>query len=622
MALVLRQKQIDAVVRMLNLNVPVASGGTADEEVYKVLLLDKFSRDLISPLLRVNELRKHGVTLYLMVDSDRQNIPDVPAVYFVQPTPANIQRITLDASRGVYDKFHLNFTSSLPRPLLEELAAGVLKADAMSRIAKVYDQYTEFISLGTGIFSLAQPKAYLNLNDPKVQDKDIEAAIEGIVSGLFCVLATMGVVPIIRCSKNGPAEMVARQLDERIRAHLVSQNNLFKEAGGHLGSMYQRPLLCIFDRNFELAVGIQHSFSYRPLVHDVLGMRLNKVVVHQSASSAAQSAMRGKPPQTVHELDESDAFWAAHCSSPFPKAAEEVDLALKKWKQDKEEVSKQPGVDFDDEDLAQNTKHLTAAMSAVPEMLERKAMIDKHVTLGGALLEDIKARAIDAFYSLEEDLLTRGSVDKAAMLNLLRTRGNNEDKVRLAIVYLLASESTPSADLEAVEAALKEAECDTSALEYIKRIRRLNLNLASATHQGSKDDLLDWAGKLYGQGISRVTAGVKNLLSAGRQLAVTRAVEALMEAKPVPEFDSYLTLDPRASKASAAAPRGPYKDAIVFTIGGGNYLEYGSLVEYAQRQQPPKNIIYGSTDILSPKEFLSQLGDLGRKMAESSSSAS
>ncbi len=41
-------------------------------------------QDILAPLLHVNELRRHGVTLHMLLDADRQPIPDVPAVYFVQ----------------------------------------------------------------------------------------------------------------------------------------------------------------------------------------------------------------------------------------------------------------------------------------------------------------------------------------------------------------------------------------------------------------------------------------------------------------------------------------------------------------------------------------------------------
>jgi hypothetical protein len=68
---------------------------------------------------------------------DRQAIPDVPAIYFVSPTRENVQRIARDCVAKLYDSVHLNFSSAIPRPLLEELADTTLEADATSRIAKV-----------------------------------------------------------------------------------------------------------------------------------------------------------------------------------------------------------------------------------------------------------------------------------------------------------------------------------------------------------------------------------------------------------------------------------------------------------------------------------------------------
>lgn len=56
----------DAFVRMLDLT----TGGDG-EEVYKVLVLDRPCRDIVSPLIRVNDLRKHGVTLHLLLESER-----------------------------------------------------------------------------------------------------------------------------------------------------------------------------------------------------------------------------------------------------------------------------------------------------------------------------------------------------------------------------------------------------------------------------------------------------------------------------------------------------------------------------------------------------------------------
>lgn len=613
MALNLRQKQTECITRMLNLNQPVNSTGTANEEVYKILIYDKYCQNMLSPLIHVKDLRKHGVTLYFLIDKDRKPVHDVPAVYFVQPNQSNIQRIVNDASHSLYDSFHLNFSSSIPRPLLEDLASGMLNSDSINRISKVHDQYLEFVTLEENLFSLAQKSSYVQLNDPSAGDQEIEEIIEKIVSGLFCVLATLAVVPIIRCPRGGPAEMVASALDQRMRDHLLSKNNLFSE-GGNFASSFQRPILCIFDRTFELSVGIQHDFRYRPLVHDVLGLKLNRLSV-----PGEKGGMRS------YELDSFDPFWVANGSLEFPEVAIEIETQLNKYKKDVDEVNRRTGgnaEEFDGQDLIGNTKHLMNAVNSLPELTERKQVIDKHTNIATVLLGEIKERSLDSYAKKEYDMMVRGGIDRNELLSVLKGKGTKMDKLRFAIMFLISTESIPQSEVEMVEAALRESEVDTSAFQYVKKIKSLNVSLASA-NSASRSNIVDWAEKLYGQSISAVTAGVKNLLSNDRQLALTRTVDALMEGRPNPEIDSYVLYDPRAPKSSSGAShlKGPFKEAIVFMIGGGNYVEYGSLQELALRQQPVKHVIYGTTEILTGAEFVEQLSLLGQKMGLGSSSA-
>lgn len=608
---------------MLHLNRPSnTEGSVADTDssasAYKLLVLDRFCLDLLSPLIHVNDIRKHGITLYHLIDRDRQRVPDVPVIYFVRPTPNNITRIISDVSQGIYDSFHLNFSSSVPRSLLEDLATGTLQSDSVHRISKVMDQYLEFVTLEDNLFSLSQSDTYVELNDPKAGDREIEEIVDKIASGLFSVLATLGVVPVIRCASGGPAEMVANVLDGKIRDNLVTKSNIFTEAAGGgllMGTTsFQRPVLCLFDRNFELAVGVQHDWSYRSLVHDVLELKLNKI---QKQSSVYK-----------YELGNSDSFWVSNSWSPFPKVAEEIELQLSKYKQDVDEVNRKTGgkdadAEFDGTDLIGNTKHLMSAVNSLPELRDRKNLIDKHTNIATVLLGEIKERSLDSYCTLEDDMLTKGSVDKPALLNLLKGKGTEEDKIRLAITYLLTSDATSQSELEPIEVALRESDVDTCAFQYVKKIKSLNASLASSTLVSGKSNLVDWAGLLYGQSISVVTAGMKNLLSGGRELAVTRIVEALMEGKPNPEVDDYLTFDPRAPRSgsgSASYLKGPFKEGIVFMIGGGNYVEYMSLMGLAQRSsQPAKHVIYGTTEVLTGVEFIEQLKVLGQKMGLGSS---
>lgn len=55
----------------------------------------------------------------------------------------------------------------------------------------------------------------------------------------------------------------------------------------------------------------------------------------------------------------------------------------------------------------------------------------------------------------------------------------------------------------------------------------------------------------------------------------------------------------------------------MFVVGGGSYLEQLSLLELKTASQAnptnAKNIIYGSTTMLRPEEFIEVFSDLGRR---------
>ncbi|GAB4817085.1 hypothetical protein N2152v2_004131 [Parachlorella kessleri] len=634
MVLNVRQKQADAVVRMLHFNSLPASGVTRPEEdVYKVLVLDRETKDVLAPLLHVNELRKHGVTLHLLLESERQAIPDVPAVYYVSASEATVQRIVRDVQRGLYDSFHINFATHISRPLLEALATGVVSTNSAARIARVYDQYNRFVSLESGIFSLGLPQTYVQLNDPKAQDTEIEAVVASVVEGLFCVLSTLGVVPLIRCPKGGAAEHVAAQLDARLREALKARSSQFSEAStAGLASSLQRPLLCLFDRNFELSVVLQHTWTYKPLCQDLLGLRLNRVAVAEAPAPGQQhlQQQQQQPHKKLYEVDEGDFFWSAHGREQFPKIAEQVEVELTKYKQAVEELNRKTGANVDpladpNEMMKANTRNLMSAVSSLPELTEKKRVIDKHTNLATALLREIKARHLDRLYALEEDALA-GKADAAAVLKVLQSDpGTAADKLRTALVWLLTSEQAPSeADCAGIEAVLTSAGADMGAWAYLKRMRRMNLtgkmqpsaSVADglASFGGAQSQLTSLLGTTFGQGLTQLTKGVKNLLAGEQQAAVTVAIEALMDGRQTQEADTYAVFDPKAPAGRAAKPSGPFKEAVVFMIGGGNYLEAESLSCWAGRAQPtPKHVVYGATDLLSGEEFLQQISELARR---------
>jgi len=117
----------------------------------------------------------------------------VPVVYLLEPTAANMERITQDLQKGLYSPAYINFLSSIPRPLLEDFATQTAQAGTSEQIGQVFDQHLNFIVSEPSLFSLGMGnKSYFTMNSAQTSDDDIDANVDKIVGGLFSVAVTMG----------------------------------------------------------------------------------------------------------------------------------------------------------------------------------------------------------------------------------------------------------------------------------------------------------------------------------------------------------------------------------------------------------------------------------------------
>jgi len=81
-----------------------------------------------------------------------------------------------------------------------------------------------------------------------------------------------------------------------------------------------------------------------------------------------------------------------------------------------------------------------------------------------------------------------------------------------------------------------------------------------------------------------VSASVKYLVPADKNFHVTRIVDQLMELKDTQGgLENYLYFDPKSSLSNPPRKNTPFREAIVFVIGGGNYVEYQNLQDYAKQ---------------------------------------
>jgi sec1 family domain-containing protein 1 len=423
--------------------------------------------------------------------------------------------------------------------------------------------------------------------------------------------------------------MVARKLCKMIAEHptLLQQNK--KSTGS-------RPLLVILDRNADLITPIQHCSTYQALIDDVLQHKANRV---EFETITDKTAKRPKKIQKKYDLDpDEDPFYAAHKFQPFPEAIEENGSELQEVTNREQAIRSKTTIGGPDPLGGAND--LVNAVDSLPALLERKKQLEVHTSILQAVMDEVAARDVPQFFELEYKLATGSYKNDTAkakkdVLALISdaAKGSVSDKVRLILVFALATGAKPAA-LDDVCGALQQAATTDpakvtsgiKAVNYIKQLRSMHM-LPSATDmlqelQAPEADkkgstLTSFMAKATTQAtglLAKATDRVSSMLGKAHKNHATVVVENLCDMKPGSEDETYLYLDPKVRgdvdvNKLHVMNRAPVREAIAFVVGGGCYSEYQNLQQMVANER--RKVCYGSTEIVDPETFVAQMGQLG-----------
>ncbi|KAL7711653.1 Sec1 family protein [Entamoeba marina] len=306
----LKEAQQQSILNILHPKQTIVVRETEKETFWKVIIFDQFCSDLLSLQLRIGEVRKYGVTLMLQIDASRQSIDDVPAIYFIQPTKENIEKVLKDINKQMYSSFTLCFTNQLPNGQLELLAEKTCETGTNDLIEKITDGYINYHVLESGLFSLSIQESYIKFNDPTMKEEEAMILIWYLTGSL----------------ENLIAQELVKQLNE-----FNTENPTYFHRG-----VSTRPLLLITNRNHDLSAGLLHGWNYQALLDDVANYKFNRVLVD------------GK----WEDIENESQMWKECKSCIIPDVTDTIARKTKELVSEKEKfqiVANSFGLSFDDD---------------------------------------------------------------------------------------------------------------------------------------------------------------------------------------------------------------------------------------------------------------------------------
>ena len=498
------------------------------------------------------------------------------------------------------------------------------------------------------MFTLEIPKVtghLFNFNESKSS-----SIVEGSVSGIFSVLMSFGCNAPIICTpqqstnSSNLTSLICGKLESKIRNHLINTKSPLSLSNPQASPNQPRPLLLVIDRRIDIAGPLKHSASYNALIDEILGINSNQIQI---------------PGGKSFDIDRRDWFWRENSTKSFPKVAEAVESALKTYKIEYDRVLQTtPGMTEDLMKTAGESTNVSSTTSAagssltpeqlkiainvLPELTERKRLIDTHLQISTALLESIKTRDLGTLFNIEQEIVNTfigGTTNNnnSSNLTILTTLkdpkiGNSNDKLRLLLIYLIYNYKTlPNSNFvqEALD-ILKPNSEDLKTFQSVLNILTGNSEEPNFTSMSSKANspaiksaTLDF-GDLFNR-ISSTTnvlvSSVKNLIPVGgiSESPLTKFVDSAytqvttgkqqQQQQQQQQSPTALVIDPRPKNAQLNQNVHSIDHLILFVVGGAAYSEFDHLLEHFEKSKLLQNLkfTFGVTEILNPKKFLNQL---------------
>lgn len=582
------------------------NGVKVDKQIFsfKALVIDDQAQKMLATITKMTDIRDSNITFHSKITKKRDTILDTPVIYLLEPTEENIELIIQDAEKTLYDFIFLYFTKPIPGPSLENLACKLAKLDAAEKVMKVQDNYLSFFCHTQNCFTIYPERSQLDAIVQQESSGSVDLEVQNIVQGIFGVFEWTNFYPVIRYQKGDISETIAYEL-----------NALFQEKA-EKDEPYEfkrqprkknRCVLLLFNRENDWSIMYRHSWSYLPLIHDIIGISANQIQIQEE----------GKDKN--FDLDfMNDPILQEYALKVIPELGENIDKKLQEWKIKYDEINNRS----QSTEVSEIFSNLNSAIDSLPKMKQEKEKIEAHSSICTNIFDAFKQRELDTYEALEDEMITKSHMSSKAkkeleevLFKLNTSPKSGMDRLRILLIYIITT-NPEKAEVRSKIQKLKELCPEVNFDIALKIWKKQNPDqdigiedIDSQPQEEGKSIFSGFGGILKNKGKSLI-GNVRNLVeNPDSDSMVANLVKEFYDNKGEGkqfEKDSYIdTLMNRELDGNRANDlifeSQNCNNLMVYLTGGGSYYEYQRVHELQEKIN--KKVMYGWDYIYSPEEF-------------------